>query len=931
MYKVFCLTVIGVAGLGIIAHADTPSRGDGFLYLGDSGYAYLSDAEMMDVDYLRDFSVEVVVRIEAHQAGGRWAAFIKKGGDLLLRQPSSAGFAIGTREGNSQSFAKFVAAKISDGQNYLSIESPQSYQGYVYAVLTWEVGSKTMTLFINGELVAGKSNAMISSSLIKNAEELRIGRGDYELRRNVFLARLWNRALSASQVANLWAAFSESKRHTLPQAFDRTSLVSEWLMDETCEVVSRPGTVRLRDSAGANPLRLVPNARLIQAEGLLAPVYPPDRADDVDKSVILRASGGRQSLGESCTRPLQYYFEIDESPTFNSPARRWSGWTAHYAQWKPVLKPNASYWWRVKVRDSGVPPEESAFSDVQRFTTRGPSTWYVRPLVDRDKAVDDLVNQVADQGVYGRQDGTSYEDAFNGIPNIKWGEGGVEAGDTLYVCDTHVYTATNDYVEPPVVGYIKESGYSSEYPITIRMDCPSHQGRLCGFALDNRRQVSWIGPDGNDVYYTSDLRDGAAVESYDQDYRWLDRETRATWPDHPGAVCNLDREDAPGAVGVVCVKMSDKGSPDGRVYAPDMGFQCDLGRSSYVRFSRCSFFNSVVARDANTVTRSEELPSHHIVFEDCDLGYKSGTLLNLSEGMSGWIVRNCDLHDAADGVTTSSPGQAYNLLVERCRIYNIGAPNFPNDDAHAIGIQNGANHIIQHNHIWNVAGSAIEFWSSKETMKNMTVRYNFIHDTTGLANTSASGIVISGDSDATAGKRTGFKIYNNIVMNTAGSDAEWWRGWGISSNSMDSTEIYNNVLYHTYHGLRLVTTSPDPGFPVKARVYNNMIVGPRGEYAHVEGVSGPWKELYWDHNLYYPATDVRTRFLFTQNVARDARSVLADPRFVAAVPNEPDDFQVQADSQAIDAGVDVNVAEDFSGVEIPQGEAPDIGAFEYER
>jgi len=229
--------------------------------------------------------------------------------------------------------------------------------------------------------------------------------------------------------------------------------------------------------------------------------------------------------------------------------------------------------------------------------------------------------------------------------------------------------------------------------------------------------------------------------------------------------------------------------------------------------------------------------------------------------------------------------------------------------------------------MWNVAGSVIEFWSGHSTMKDMTVRYNFIHDTTGLAATSAGGIVISGENPA-PGSRTGFRIYNNIIMNTAGGD-EFWRGWGISSNSMDPIEIYNNVLYRTYHGIRLVASTPPPGYPVKAKVYNNMIVSPRDRYAFVDGSDEPWDELFWDYNLYYPAADVESLFYFGRDVPRDAHSILADPKFMFDPPQTAEQFGLQPDSPAVDAAIDVGLMVDFAGQSVPQGDGPDIGAFEF--
>jgi hypothetical protein len=47
--------------------------------------------------------------------------------------------------------------------------------------------------------------------------------------------------------------------------------------------------------------------------------------------------------------------------------------------------------------------------------------WYVRP----------------EGGKYNLENGTSFENAWDGLSNIKWGDGGIEAGDTLYICGSH--------------------------------------------------------------------------------------------------------------------------------------------------------------------------------------------------------------------------------------------------------------------------------------------------------------------------------------------------------------------------------------------------------------------------------------------------------------------------------------------------------------
>ncbi len=54
--------------------------------------------------------------------------------------------------------------------------------------------------------------------------------------------------------------------------------------------------------------------------------------------------------------------------------------------------------------------------------------------------------------------------------------------------------------------------------------------------------------------------------------------------------------------------------------------------------------------------------------------------------------------------------------------------------------------------------------------------------------------------------------------------------------------------------------------------------------------------------------------------------ITADPRFVDI---RKLDLRLRPDSRAIDAGIDLGYTEDYADTEIPEGDAPDIGAFEY--
>ena len=86
------------------------------------------------------------------------------------------------------------------------------------------------------------------------------------------------------------------------------------------------------------------------------------------------------------------------------------------------------------------------------------ATWYVRPA----------------NGEYGAEDGTSYENAWDGLKSVVWGPGGVEAGDTLYICGLHLRTRTSgsawEIFRPGV------SGSDENSRIIIRGDYPGDQG-----------------------------------------------------------------------------------------------------------------------------------------------------------------------------------------------------------------------------------------------------------------------------------------------------------------------------------------------------------------------------------------------------------------------------------------------------------------------
>ncbi len=891
---------------------------DGVFHPGSSGYARRIDTQATDLDYAKDFTVEALIQIEPCKPGGRWPNIIGKAGMLAGFYATVPGYLLGINQGHLCDFGQSIVAKVGDGSTHTQVTSTP-YEGTVHAVMTWIVSSRTLTLTINGKEEKRATNAAIVPAKIKNGNDLVIagpGAGS-PLRRDVFWARIWNRQLSATEISTIWSQYQINSRHQLPQGFNRAGLLSEWLMDQTCAADGGPGVTHLRDAAGPNHLEIVNGGQLASGNGPLTLIEPVNEATGIHKAIALVAGGGAADLESSPTLPLQYFFQVDEVGSFDSPALKESGWLPHTSRWTPILKPNTTYTWRVKVKDSGDVPKISSYYEPRTFTTEGPTVWYARPQAPR--------------GTYGREDGSSYENAFNGLsimnqdpefgaPGIVWGAKGVEAGDTLYICGPQALNLPDGNYWP-YYGFIPitTNGFSEEYPVTIRSDHAEHPGIIWGFKRRLDESDVWIGPDENGVYHIARDLGGPPAQDIEKGLDgvvYLDEMTSSTWTGHPGAYYRDTMAK------ITYLKTTDGGDPTGRIYSPSYGYRFALPHCRDIRFKNCTFKGFSLIIDDNTITNVPH--SSNITFDGCILRYSADTFIPLYSGNDDWKIINCNFMHGGNGVYTygflGGTG-ARNLTVRGNTFKHIGGSPYSNDDAHAIGIQRGEGHLIEHNTTEDT-GAAVALWTNVgRPMRDITVRNNLIiGPKTRLA--EGHGIAISGGNGDSLGERTGIRIYGNIIR-----DAE---GAGITSNNKDPVFIANNVIVNCAIGIRMLVV--DAG--VSATVLNNVIVNPKQYFVQVTNRSD--NHLIWDHNLYWPDVGQSSLWNYWGTYARwksemgvDQHSLVANPLFADANPIQAADFRPRVGSPMIDAGTDAGLSDDFVGTKVPQGKAPDIGAFEF--
>ena len=555
-------------------------------------------------------------------------------------------------------------------------------------------------------------------------------------------------------------------------------------------------------------------------------------------------------------------------------------------------------------------------SAAAHATSQTPKTWYVRPQ--------------AAAGAYGLEDGSSYANAFNGLTaagrdgkaGLVWGTGGIEAGDTLYICGNHwlqISQPADSFFHGRIA--IPVQGQSAQSPITIRSDAPAEAGTVWGYGRNTTLSDAWSGPDANGVWRLGrDLGEFIAqdVAVAGKGTVYLTELGTTTWAGSPGAFCRSG--------GATYVKTTDGKSPAGRLYTGDIAYRFALLRNQFITFKNCNFpgFLMDIDRDENG-ERITSLPrSTHITFDGCTFRYGMQNFFQLYDGDDDWQFLNCTMEYAPCAIYTyglMGGVGASNMTVRGCTFRHLGVLMFPHQDAHGVGVQRGRGHLIEHN-TFEDTGSAIEFWTSVgNPMRDMTVRYNFIKNSKIKAITEGNGITISGENGNSLGERTGFKIYGNIVM-----DAE---GDGIRSNNPDPVTVTNNVAYNCATGIRMEVN----GNAVQATVKNNIIANPRELFISCHGMGNI---LNWDNNLYYASSGSSSALWapfvslsnWSQEMGTDVHSRAVNPGFVSTTPTKATDFKLVAGSPAIDAGANLGLAMDYAGGAVPQGLAPDIGAFE---
>ena len=618
------------------------------------------------------------------------------------------------------------------------------------------------------------------------------------------------------------------------------------------------------------------------------------------------------------------------------------------------------------------------------------SDWFVRPA----------------GGNYGSEDGSSYQDAWDGLLNVVWGPGGVQPGDNLYVSGLHIYEATEWGNLGTQADITPVSGTDDSTRVTIRGDCSSvdasyADGVIWGSCLPTYAgSVVQQSPPNDDVwrFYLNCTQNNkwffedVTIEGYN-------RLASRQW-----SVADCQSNDGSfywdSTNKYLYVNPFDDSDPTGRILIEKYGYDFKLDGLSYITFKDIDFYSS--ARMFTDESDGSEVMTY-IEWNGCTLAYAGHSLLSFQDNSHYNEVIDCELHHASNGIYNISQGNdaPSNYVYSGNYIHDIGNdPQTYNGDAHAISPQGGTNGLIEYNYCLRAGNAILLYASSMQELKDTIVRYNYVKDThTSGGNSNGKGISAQTSNHGLSDK-TGNKFYGNILHSI--------NSYGFYLQFEDEQKVYNNVMYDcligigtarnviviefdngteefskydsianglgataTVDGLEQSGTSPNItgrlaldnkvgawsdndniqiGGVTRAQVdgdqynlgahitaRNNIILNSR--YKHVDFVASTMARYIenFDYNLYYP--DTGTKFgrghndydfaewqaLSKTGSTFDPHSIVADPLFVDP---ENGNFHLWSDSPAINAGVDVGLTQDFDGNPVPQGPAPDIGAYE---
>lgn len=922
---------------GGVASPAPPSTTSGVLDKTINGYLTREGVDVSGISYTSNFSVEVAIDYRYGDHVGYYGEIIRHGQDANTFNYARPGWSLNaaTSGFNTPAGQMTLGFFFSDGGSKQLSVYPPAFEGRVHYAFTYNATSKTLKCYVNGVYHSQSVDATFSPPA-SIAHPLAIGSmnntassyapGDETFFASwgtkgatpafkMYLARIWQKELSAGEVTDLYGYWNGKGRIDIPGTVTGTPVTGYNFKDQVGDKNGTPGTGWLKDNYGANHLKFIntntqtggsgAGPSLIVPSGAVRITNVSHAATGVSGAIVLQADGLSGSGNAQ-----QYWIEVDDINTFDGPALKQSGWLLADGKWAPRLKPGTVYYARVKGR-SGDTLAESSWSSTITFSTRAVTEWFTRPLVNSGTAL------------YGTQSGVDYANAKNGL---RWNgiQGGISVvsvegqmngndvapGDTIWHCGYMGPLDTSNFGSVP---WTTDSRYQAligdgipNYPITLAFDHATYPGGVIALRRPTG-SYGWVNQGGGVFSTTVSIDSGLSLLLFDETNTGFPTlgnpiQNKSYYPQASGPLTSAGWYRSGGTT---YVRLPDDSNPGNRLYFA-------RGESEHISLTLQGTYQKI--RGGQFIGYPVKFNKDRTTFSAVDIRYLPNERGISCLGKHYLTVEDSHIAWAQSGIYFLSVGGATcgdYCTIQRNWIHNFGAHTLYRDgDSHCIGYQSGSYGTIVDN-LCEISGPSIELWSGTGTQSYNLIARNVCRkayqatkpdgEGGGAGNPFAAGLLLSnGTHDLNT--RLGNQILHNVSLDHQGN--------GFHDSCSDAKEFKYNLLLKTGqaggsypHGL---SGSPGGARGQSIDSQYNVIVDPNSRFISGGGdgtgtVTMDYN-LYWDpvdtastaNKFYFPGVNSGAQMSFnTWKTFKDANSYFENPLTSAHVPAGFDDLMIK--------------------------------------
>jgi hypothetical protein len=322
-------------------------------------------------------------------------------------------------------------------------------------------------------------------------------------------------------------------------------------------------------------------------------------------------------------------------------------------------------------------------------------------------------------------------------------------------------------------------------------------------------------------------------------------------------------------------------------------------------------------------TRAITISGDYITIKDLVIknAKEAGVYVNASS--SNVRLDNLDISATAHGVVMAGT----RTTLSNSRLHDtsmfINSNDGGDNDSGAVGVMIiGSQNQILHNTLernlqasfdYGTDGSAIEFFADGTTATGNVIAYNIIKDNDTVTE-------VGGSSTPTFSNNT-FRY--NVMVNNSRLAVVHLNSGGFGAN-VTGLNFFNNTIYENVSEWQGVgATRPTSSLIWFASVPSSNTMSFTNNIVALAGLNqvSSHNTFNHDYNLYDLSAGTNL-----YGLAADELTGLA--QFVN--PTQGADLRLSVGSPAINAGDDLGLSPDFTGTSVPQGSAPDLGAYELE-